>query len=60
MLEYPNGTFEAKMDFDDEGRFASDVCDTKREALASLALAMGLHEEMKVLVKVAPDAELWG
>ncbi len=54
-----NGTFLAKMSY--EGAvYASDACDSEREALASLALAMGLNYEMALLMDVAQDARLHG
>lgn len=43
------------MEFDGSRYASDDNCDTEREALASLALAMGLNVEMKRLMGTNSD-----
>lgn len=55
-----NGTWTARMTYDGSCYGSQDGCDTEREAIASLMLAMGLLDEIKLLESVAPDADLYG
>lgn len=55
-----NGTWTAKMAYNGSHYGSQDGCDTEREAIASLVLAMGLLDEIKLLESVSPDADLYG